>query len=752
VSLDHYTVAVRALCEFAAKCGDLDLRFTPSPTSQEGIEGHQQVTSRRSAGYQREIKLEGRYRELLVKGRADGYHPDTHQLEEIKTYRGDLNAMPDNHRHLHWAQAKVYAHLLCQQLKLSTINVALIYYDVDTQRETPLVETHTASNLESYFDALCEVFLGWATSEMAHREQRDVALKAMRFPHDSFRTGQRELAEAMYKASNRACCLLAQAPMGIGKTIGSLFPMLKASAEHHLDKIFFLAAKTSGRQLALDAVHTLQAQLPSTALRSLELVAKTKACEFPQNACHGDSCPLAKGFYDRLSAARSAALQVPLLDQAQVRTVALAHQVCPYYLSTELAKWCDVIVGDYNYYFDMNAMLYGLTISNEWKIGVLVDEAHNMVERARAMYTAELSHRTLNVVRKLAPATLKKSLDRVNRQWNQLEKKEESQAKDYTVYASIPEKFSQALVTLSSEIGGYFADNPTIIHPELTQFYLAVLLFNRLTESFDEHSLFDVRTINGESVVCIRNIVPAPFLTPRFKATHTTALFSATLSPWNYYSDLLGMPDNTAWIDVPSPFTADQLEVKVVHTISTRYADRAHSLAPIASLMEMQFKEKPGNYLAFFSSFEYLNQVVDLLRERSPAIPVWIQTRTMDETAKNQFIANFTDHSQGIGFAVLGGAFGEGIDLPGARLIGAFIATLGLPQMNEVNEEIKQRMHQLFGAGYDYTYLYPGIQKVVQAAGRVIRTTSDKGAIYLIDDRFAQQSIQRLLPEWWGNH
>ncbi|MDO8653162.1 MAG: ATP-dependent DNA helicase [Undibacterium sp.] len=747
MSLANYQVGVRALCEFTAKQGDLDLRFTPSPSAQEGIDGHTQVTLRRSAIYQREVRLEGRYAQLHIKGRADGYDPEKQQLEEIKTYRGNLLAMPDNRRQLHWAQARVYAHLLCQKFELATLNVALIYFDVDTQKETALIEIQSAQALASFYNQLCEQFLQWAKQEIDHRQQRDSALKAMRFPYPDFRAGQRQLAEAMYKASNRACCLLAQAPTGIGKTIGSLFPMLKASAEHQLDKIFFLAAKTSGRQLALDAVQILQKQLPNTTLRTLELVAKTKACEFPENACHGESCPLAKGFYDRLPAARIAALQVPILDQERLRSVAIEHQVCPYYLSTEMVKWTDVIVGDYNYYFDLNAMLYALAINNDWKIGVLVDEAHNMVSRARAMYSAELSHRHLKAIRKHAPSSLKKSLDRLHRQWLQIEKMLGS---DYVVHATVPEKLSKALETLNADLAIFVAESAATIDSDLQEFFFDVSLFNRLIESFDDHSIFDISTNNGDSLLCIRNIVPASFLKPRFKASHTSALFSATLSPWNYYNDLLGMPDNTAWINVESPFNAEQLSVNVVGQISTRYSDRNQSLAPIVELMATQYKNAPGNYLAFFSSFDYMDQVASLFQERFPSIRVWRQTRGMNEDARNQFLANFTDISEGIGFAVLGGAFGEGIDLPGARLIGAFIATLGLPQINPVNEQVKQRMHQHFGAGYDYTYLYPGIQKVVQAAGRVIRTTSDKGVIYLIDDRFAQPQIQRLLPEWWG--
>ncbi len=742
-----YIVAVRALCEFTAKQGDLDLRFTPSPTAQEGIAGHALVAARRAATYQREIGLEGDFGPLHVRGRADGYDPAKNQIEEIKTFRGDLSAMPDNHRQLHWAQVKVYGHLLCQKLGLSEITLALVYFDIASQRETVILEEHGAAALRGVFELLCSRFLRWADLEMAHRAARDGTLRLMRFPHPAFRPGQRQLAEAMYKASSRACCLLAQAPTGIGKTIGSLFPMLKACAQHGLDKVFFLSAKSSGRQLALDALSTIKANAPQLPLRVLELVAKTSACEFPGHACHGASCPLARGFYERLPAARSAALEcASLLDQARLREVALEHQVCPYYLSAELARWSDVIVGDYNYYFDSSAMLYGLTIVNDWRVNVLVDEAHNMVARARNMYSAELDHLSIKLLRQNAPRALKQALARLHREWVQLEKNQEE---PYRAYPAIPQKFTAVLQGLGAALGDYLADNPGVVVPDWQRLYHDVLPFIRLSESFGEHSLFDITTGSTGSQLCIRNIIPGPFLKQRFAASRSTALFSATLSPWNYYADTLGMPDNTVWVDVASPFEASQLAVQIVGAISTRFQHRARSLAPISELMAKQFFRQRGNYLAFFSSFDYMDTVAALFAERYPGIPKWQQARRMDRTARERFLAHFTADGQGVGFAVLGGSFGEGIDLPGARLIGAFIATLGLPQINLVNEQIRQRMDAIFGAGYAYTYLYPGIRKVVQAAGRVIRTPSDQGVIYLIDDRFARPEVMRLFPAWW---
>ena len=746
-----YSVAVRALCEFTAKVGDLDLRFTPSPSAQEGIVGHRTVASRRNAHYQNEVALEGEYQQLKVRGRADGYDPDSNRLEEVKTYRGDLAAQPANHRQLHWAQVKVYGWLMCQKLGLSEIDLALVYFDIVGEGETLLNQRFDAPDLEQFFKQQCALFLDWARQEMQHRAARNAGAQSLAFPHADFRTGQRTLAESVYKAVCTGRCLMAQAPTGIGKTIGTIFPQLKALAPQQLDKVFFLTAKTPGRKLALDAAQVLYDSSPELSLRVLELVARDKACEHLDKACHGDSCPLAKGFYDRLPAARQAASQVRLLDQRSLRNVALAHQVCPYYLSQEMARWSDLIVADYNYYFDFGAMLFGLAQLNQWQVSVLVDEAHNLVERARSMYSASLDQYSLKTVRDSAPEALKKPLQRLNREWNALHK---DQLAPYQAYAAKPDKLLQALSLCTSAMGDYFNDHPDALTGDLQAFYFDALQWAKVAELFNEHFIFDItkRSFTAKrssSTLCLRNVVPAEFIRPRLTAARSSVLFSATLSPRHYYADLLGLPADTAWVDVESPFKAEQLQVSIVERISTRFVHRQASLEPIVALIAQQFAAQPGNYLAFFSSFDYLQQVAQLLAERHPQIALWLQSRGMAEAERQAFLDQFTPHSQGIGFAVLGGAFGEGIDLPGARLIGAFIATLGLPQLNPVNEQMKLRMGAIFGAGYDYTYLYPGIQKVVQAAGRVIRSQQDRGVVMLIDDRFGEQRVRQLLPRWW---
>ena len=747
-------VALRELCEFTCKRGDLDLRFTPSPTSQEGIAGHKVVSARRGSDHTREVRLESRYRSLHIKGRADGVRDAPASVEEVKTFRGDLARMPENHRSLHWAQLRMYGAQLCATRGLDTVNLELTYFNVDTQKEVTLTEDSTAEALQAFHDANCQSYLDWELQQQAHREARYTALTAAAFPHADFHAGQRQLAEAVYRASTRKRHLLAQAPTGIGKSIGTLFPALKAMAGGVIDKIFYLTAKTSGRAMALNAIAALKDEAGRPVLlRTLEMVAREKSCEHPDKACHGESCPLAKGFYDRLPAARAAAAELHCLDQAAIRTVALGHQVCPYYLSQEMVRWSDVVVGDYNYFFDQSALLYSLTIVNDWRVTVLVDEAHNLVERGRAMYSAELDQSAVRAAKAHAPAPIKKALTKLNSAWS---KAMRDQVEIYKTYAQPPVAILEAVKKTATAMGSYFTEHPVEATGSLQRLYFDVLVFLQLAEQFGDHSLFDVQlspTATGRaqqgSVLCVRNVVPAPFLQPRIQAASSVVAFSATLNPPHFYRDLLGLNDNTAWLDVPSPFIAEQLAVHVVDQISTRYQDRQQSVEPIVALMAQQFRTQPGNYLAFFSSFQYLRQVADATAAAHPEIAIWTQESRMSESERGAFLERFAEDGQGIGFAVLGGVFAEGVDLPGGRLIGAFVATLGLPQVNAVNEEMRARMEKLFGAGYDYAYFFPGLRKVVQAAGRVIRSETDRGVVYLIDDRFRQPRTAELLPRWW---
>lgn len=771
-------VSVRHLCEFGAKAGDLDLRFTPAPSAQQGREGHVLVASRRGPAHEAEVKLLGNYQELKVSGRADGYDAARNELEEIKTFRGSVDAIAPNHRQLHWAQLKVYGWLMCQSRRLDRLTLTLVYFDVIEQTEHPLSEVFSAADLRAFFESLCTCYLRWARQEAAHRRHRDAALQALQFPQLPFRPGQRDLASGVYRACVRSGALLVQAPTGVGKTIGTVFPALRAMPERGTDKLFFLTAKTPGRQVALQALQKVTGSRRNFPLRVVELVARDNACEHKDKACHGQSCPLANGFYDRLPAARVAAAGRGWLDQRNLREVALDHNICPYYLGHEMVRWSDVVVGDYNYYFDRSAMLYALTVEGAWRVSVLVDEAHNLYARACSMYSADLTHAETVAVRPHVPASLRGRIDEWLNQWQlQLDASERrAPGTLWRLLDQLPEAWLRSLQKLNSAISAYINDRPGESHEAWLPFYFRTLGFAGLAEAFGEHSMcewdragevlpvtglsamsgaqlrMDAMDIDAGSPVAgrltLRNIVPGHFVGDRIRAADSVVLFSATLDPPDYYIDLLGLPETTRSMDIACPFRPEQLTVRI-RPISTRRDDRVGSLDSLVETMAAQFTACPGNYLAFFSSFDYLELVQGRLQQRHPSLPVWAQRRQMTEASRQAYLQQFDGSGQGIGLAVLGGVFGEGIDLPGRRLIGAFIATLGLPQFDEVNQAICERMQARFGRGYDYTYLFPGLQKVVQAAGRVIRSQADTGTVMLLDERYLQRRYARLLPSWW---
>ncbi len=741
-------VAVRSLCEFTARTGDLSARFTPSPSAQQGIAGHAIVAGRRGPGYERELSLSARHEGLQVRGRADGYDPSRNRLEEFKTHRGDLERLPANQRALHWAQLKMYGAMLCRERGLGEIELSLVYFDIRSGRETELPQAFTAAELREFFTAQCQLFVGWAARQMQHRRARDRFLGSAVFPHAELGGGQRQMAEAVYHAARRGERLMVEAPTGIGKTIGSLFPMLKALPVQKVDKVFFLVAKTSGRALALQALQALK--IPQTgqdraALRVLELGSKDSACRYPGRACEAAECPLAAGFYDRLPQARDMALGLALADQPSLREVAAAADVCPYYLTQEMVRWSDVIVGDFNYFFDTSALLHALLLQNQWRVALLVDEAHNLVPRARAMYSATLDPAAVAAALPGARESVRAPLRRLERVWRGLHP--DRTARYFTV-PEVPAALIDELLSVTAAITDELVEEG-VVDEAVLRLHFDAMHFCRMAEAFGAHSLFDVTETEAGAVLCIRNVSPASFLAPRFAGCMSVVLFSATLSPAPFYRRLLGLPLECRWLKVDSPFQAQQLDVRVERRISTRYHDRARSVRPIADLMASQFAQRPGNYLAFFSSFDYLAAVMAVFKQRCPHVPVWEQRRGMDEAERAAYLARFVAGARGIGFAVLGGVFAEGVDLPGDRLIGAFIVTLGLPQVNAINAQIERRMQTLFDAGYEYTYLYPGIQKVVQAAGRVIRSVSDRGSLVLIDDRYTSARVRELLPTWW---
>ncbi len=471
-----YTVAVRELCEFTAKRGDLDRRFTPAATALEGLAGQSTVAQRRGQDYETEIAMETTVGALRVRGRADGYDPRRRCLEEIKSIRGHPDEIPQNRRQLHWAQLQTYGALFCRSRGVPEIALVLVYFDVSSQSEIELRQVFGAQELEEVLVQRCAAFGAWARQEAAHRVSRDTLLTGLSFPEDAFRTGQRELAEAVYRTAAHGRCLLAQAPTGIGKTVGTLFPLLRALQAHGIDKVAYLTCKGTGRITALEALGKLRSGIAGQSLRVLTLVPKDEGCEHPEKACHGDACPLARGFYDRIPAAREEAVALGWLDAAAQRQVALHHGICPYYLGQELVRWADVLVGDVNHLFDSNGLLWGLAQALDWRLAVLVDEAHNLVERARRMYSAELRIGQIRAAGQTAPDAVRGALNVL------VEAAEElvaDTAAPYEVLATVPDAFVQALQAAAGALTEHFNQHPLNVG-SLLNFHFELRRFQKL--------------------------------------------------------------------------------------------------------------------------------------------------------------------------------------------------------------------------------------------------------------------------------
>lgn len=744
-------IAVRSLCEFSARKGSLDTRYTPAPSAEEGREAHAILQARRLGDYRAEHPLKGSFEGLEIRGRADGYRPKISrtpaELEEIKSHRGKVSKISPQRQALHWAQLKVYGALHCQTTHHKKVRLSLVYFDIDSDKEHRISQVFAADELILFTRELCVIYQQWQQKENIHRVQRDEYLSQLKFCFPSFRQGQRELAETCYKSIATAKHTLLEAPTGLGKTLGIAFPHLKAIAAQKLDNVLFLSNRNTGKTLWMEGLQQLGITREAP-LRVLQLDAKQNACDHPDLACHGESCPLAEGFFDRLSKAREEAANVRFLSPQACAEVAKKHHICRYFLAQEMARWSDVVIADVNHYCDQQALLFGLSQQNQWRTSIAIDEAHNTIERARGMYSVCLEEYAFNQYKKQVPKPLKGALNHLLTAFRDCAKHLPNKGGTY-FRDELPTTLIGQSQAFASKVAEYMVDHPG--DAVLQELMFKCFGFARLAEHFADHSLCQIcvdkpfRDRTWRVEVSILNIDPAPFLAPKLAAAHSVCLFSATLSPFHYYQDLLGLKDCSG-IQLPSPFSSEQIELHYIDDIDTRLPARQESAPRIAARIEHNFNQKPGNYLVFFPSFTYLNLVADCL---AVDIPLIKQHSRMDETDRLAFLNTFKHQRGVIGFAVMGGIFGEGIDLPGDQLIGVSIVSLGLPPFDDFHQQLAQRLQRRYGQGYEYTYLYPAIRKIVQAAGRLIRHQGDSGTIELIDQRFKKLEIKQLFPAWW---
>jgi DNA excision repair protein ERCC-2 len=755
---ERHQIAVRRLVDVVLRAGDLDMRFAASGRPLEGIRVHQKIQQQQPEGYRAEVpvsmEVETPELSLVVAGRIDGVLKTDQGtiVEEIKSTSQDLRIVAAHTDPCDWGQAKVYAYLYAHSQHLATVTVRLTYCHLDTGEILELVEELTCDQLASFFQDLIDRYLKWATTLVRWRHLRNAAILGVDFPFTPYRTGQRTMAVAVYRTIRDGGQALIQASTGIGKTMAALFPAVKTLGEGHIDRIFFLTARNTGKTAATQALGILQEK--GLRLKRVSLTAKEHICFCPDATCNPDVCAYAKGHFDRLPEALDDAFLRDNLDRSAIEAVAHAHRVCPFELSLELSQWADCIIGDYNYAFDPRVYLKRFFDEENGAYAFLVDEAHNLVDRSREMFSAQLSKSEFLELRRAVKGYLPdvfRAAGKINT-WMLDARKKIQDIGGFQSDAHLPDGLEPLLLGFLRVSERWLAMNQSTPYREIVmERYFQTSGFLRVWDQFDDSYVTCCQVSGKDLQVKLFCLDPSGHLKLALQRCRSVIFFSATMTPARYFRDILGCEPTVTRLAVPSPFPKKHLKVLIAGGVSTYYAQREQSLDQITALVQSFIRPKKGNYLCFFPSYAYMTMVVGRFEKPQDDVQILVQEREMDDADRADFLDCFSSQNNQtlVGFAVMGGIFGEGIDLVGERLSGAVIVGVGLPAICPERDLIRSYFDKR-GAGFDFAYRFPGVNRVLQAAGRVIRTDQDRGAVLLVDQRFCRSSYQCLLPDQWA--
>lgn len=755
-------ISIRNLVEFILRNGDIYSggSFKNYDRAIEGARVHRKIQNSYEAGYDSEVSL--RYNIdfgddiLTVQGRADGIFFENERviIDEIKTVVIDLEEIHQEYNELHWAQAKCYGYIYGLENDLKEIYIQLTYYHMETEKIKKFRKHFSIEQLEKFFNELIGEYIKWLEIAKEWGMERNKSIKQLDFPYSSYRKGQRHLAVAVYKTIEEEKKLFVQAPTGIGKTISTLFPAIKAIGEGIASKIFYLTAKTITRTVAEEAFTKMREK--GLKMKSITLTAKDKICFQDERKCHPEECIYAAGHFDRVN---KALMDIICNEENFTREIiekyAQKYKVCPFEFSLDLSLWCDCIICDYNYVFDPRVYLKRF-FAQKGEYIFLIDEAHNLVDRARTMFSAQLYKRTIlemkRTMRKKSPL-ISKTLHKLNSYMIDM-RKLCNEKKSY-IQKEYPVLLDELLREFINQCENYFAANKeSEIEEKLSELYFDSLTFLKIGELFDERYIAYIEKKNKDVKLKIFCLDPSKLLEKSIKRGKTAIFFSATLTPLKYFKEILGGDDGDHILSLHSPFSRDQISLLITKDVSTRLKDREKSYNRIVTYIEAVIKQRSGNYLVFFPSYAYLNKICEEFQDNNPEISIIVQSSSMTEDEREAFLNEFKPNPSRtlLGFAVLGGLFSEGVDFVEDRLLGSIIVGVGLPQLCLENNIIKGYFDKKNHCGYEYAYTYPGMNKVLQAAGRVIRTEKDKGVILLIDDRFTYYSYQRIFPKEWRHN
>ncbi len=773
------TMSVRRLCESALRRGDLDLRSGGASAERlhEGAELHRMIQSQRGEGYRAEQSLSCLYDYADIKwqlsGIADGVFCEgaDETVEEIKTVSGRLPSEPYLE---HLAQLRTYGFFYCLQNELASVRLRLTYYSTAVKKTKEFSYNESVDLLRMYFESLLDLVLPRAR-RIFHRAE--VTLPHVRenvvFPYGELREGQAELVTECYRTVKSGKRLFAQAPTGIGKTLSVLYPSVRALADGHCDKIFYLTAKASTRREAFGAAKSLYES--GAKLRTCVITARdsTCLCEAAKGSgrvssyCNPDDCPYAKGYYDKVDAAIFHLLDTKSgYSRSAIEDAAKRFEVCPYELSLDLSELCDIIICDYNYVFDPGVYFrrYFGPEAERCDSVFLVDEAHNLPDRARSMHSCELlrsEFESLYTATGNTEPELDRALEKVILYLRGLRRL----CKDNLVKAPDGERgfymTRQALPGLVEALSEFAASadkwrrgrREHVLYPAVSELCRAAKKCLLIGEYYDDRFLTYVELLGGDTRVRVFCLDPSGVLGDRLGRARAAILFSATLTPLDYFTELCGGGDPVT-LDLPSPFPPENLCIAAVDSISTRADDRDDkSYRRISTYIAATVSAKAGNYICYFPSYTFMEKVHGFFARKYPDVETVLQRRGMTISERESFLSAFRE-DEGvlrIGFCVLGGSFSEGVDLPGRRLIGSIVVGVGIPgisnERNILRDYYDLRTEQ---NGYDYAYTYPGMNQVLQAAGRVIRRDDDRGIVVLIDDRYGTPQYAAMFPEQWS--
>ena len=753
-------VSVRKLVEFSCRSGDLTHEGVAGPTAQEGQQAHKKLQKLRQDGEEAEVKvsaeIHGSDHTLVISGRVDllMVKHDSLSIGEIKSCYAPVEKIPQSARDIHWAQLKIYGFCVLTDKARSAqkVSLQLIWANVITNEITTEESVFTLAELTEFAQLAAHRYLSWMHIVLSLQAKIIQSAKDLTFPHADYRHGQRKMAAGVFVTTREKGILLCEAPTGIGKTISTLFPAVKAIGEGLIENVVYLTAKTSGRQSANHALMQLADHgLSATAIT---ITSKKTTCHCSNGTCERNSdgrCPLTIGFFDRLPDARQALLGKGIINPQDVDNAAHQYQLCPFELALQMLPWVSIVICDYNYVFDPLVRLHHFAERTHKRL-LLVDEAHNLIDRARSMYSAKLVKSLLN------QAGLATSSDSVflckafNRVANSLQhftrgtdETEFSQEKPSKTITRSVKKCVEALTT-TLENQQPLTESQADAAKELYRYLV-------IEDLFGEHHRVISTTIqsSGKKQVIhqLQCLNATQKLEASFKQFKASIVFSATLRPQHYFRGSLGLPDNTACISLPSPFSHSQQGTFICSWINTRYHARQQSLEPLADIAYQTYIAKQGNYQIYFPSYVFMETVYEAFTKKYPKIPTVIQKRGSTNQDRTDYLKVFETSQQTLGFAILGGIYGEGVDYMGEQLIGTIIVGPGLASPSLQQKLIDEDYNRQGLNPFDYASRYPGLTRVLQTAGRVIRSEQDTGVVILADQRFTDPFYQNLYPSHW---